>query len=219
VRADPWEATAGIHGFGFEKADALARSMGTCPTLIGRRTAAIRSVLTAVCGSDGHAYLPWSEVRQRTLDLLAEQVGGLTLEELEKGWGKGPDREEFEQGLRVLVRKAKLVVEEAGVGEGVEGQAGWTSEGARCYLPFLHAAEVSVRTFVESPLFCRFADCMEIPTDGFSSRQDLEIWTCYVGCLRCIQEAYLTQNVPICERTLVSASTASTASTLPILLD
>jgi hypothetical protein len=128
VRADPWEATAGIHGFGFEKADALARSMGTCPTLIGRRTAAIRSVLTAVCGSDGHAYLPWNEVRAQTLDLLAEQVGGLSLEELEKGWGKGPDREEFEQGLRVLVRKAKLVVEEGGV---VGGGWGWGGGRAR----------------------------------------------------------------------------------------
>lgn len=134
-----------MHGFGFDKADALARSMGTCPSLIGRRTAAIRSVLTSVCGSDGHAYLPWREVRAQTAELLA-QTGGLSEEEREKGWGAEPDREAFEQGLRVLVRKAKLVVEENGVAGEEEGLAGWTGDGARCYLPVLHAAEVSCQT-------------------------------------------------------------------------
>lgn len=82
------------------------------------------------------------------MELLA-QTGRLSEEERGKGWGVEPDREAFEQGLRVLVRRAKLVVEENGGVDEEEKLAGWTGDAARCYLPVLHTAEVSSKSALD----------------------------------------------------------------------
>ena len=71
IRADPFELANVVDGFGFKRADRVARAMGIAPNAPGRIRAGILHVLSVGAQDHGHCYLPGGALRDMSVSLLS----------------------------------------------------------------------------------------------------------------------------------------------------
>ncbi len=73
VRENPYRLADDIHGIGFVTADSLRLMLGIAPTSTFRLHAALKYVLSIVARTEGHVYLPFGDLADRTARQLDEQ--------------------------------------------------------------------------------------------------------------------------------------------------
>lgn len=70
VKSNPYRLAEEVEGIGFLTADEIARKLGTDPAAPGRLKASVQHVLSERGESDGHVFLPQSELVARLLEFL-----------------------------------------------------------------------------------------------------------------------------------------------------
>ena len=95
VKGDPYRLADEVQGVGFQKADAIALSMGFSPNDDKRLRCGVRYALSDAVSSGGHTYLPKEALVRESARLL------------------GASREPIERALRQLILKGDLIEERA----------------------------------------------------------------------------------------------------------
>lgn len=124
LAANPWRL-AELDGFGFLRADELARRLGVNPASPARLQAALGYALAQAAQEEGHVFLPERELLARTRGLLAKVADKV-------GYGE---------------RRLPPGALEAALAEAVSDSA-LTQEADRVYLPRLWRAEQRVRSWL-----------------------------------------------------------------------
>lgn len=122
---NPWQL-AKLPGFGFIRADTLAKQLGVAPDSTARLRAALQHVLLEAARAEGHVYLPESELLARTQSLLEDVAK-------QAGYGHGSATSALPAVLETFV-----------------GDGGLAADGERVYLGRLFLAEQRVRAWLQS---------------------------------------------------------------------
>lgn len=125
LTAHPWLLT-GLKGFGFLRADELARSLGVVPDAGQRMTAAVSHALEMAAQEEGHVFLMRSDLVRRTVQML-EEIARKT------GYGSSSP------GLPARVARAV---------DDLVDRRGAVEEDGRIYDPYLYHAERQVRAWL-----------------------------------------------------------------------
>jgi exodeoxyribonuclease V alpha subunit len=89
IKANPYILASTVRGFGFKKADELARGLGIKPDAAVRTQAGVMHTLRTVTSQQGHCYLPLDELTTKTCELLILP-------------GYNPQMENVEDSIKVL---------------------------------------------------------------------------------------------------------------------
>ena len=95
LRENPYELSYLIRGIGFKTADAMALKLGFEFDSLQRIEAAIEYVLTSQCEKAGHLFYPKNALLEASSKLL-----------------EGIDFEKLEQGIRALLERKRIVIED-----------------------------------------------------------------------------------------------------------
>lgn len=129
IKADPYILSSTVKGFGFKKADELARGLGIKPDAKVRTRAGVMHTLRTATNQQGHCFLPLDELAPKTCELLVlpgytPVINDIEIAVKDLTLGKYPELRTEALGDMIIVYPYKLWIAEAELADFIKQGAG-----------------------------------------------------------------------------------------------